>query len=59
MQNKGVGETTKQAKEVLQMLDARKVINQEHSNGLRMFGSDPINGYVVELETGKLGLVEA
>lgn len=59
MQDKGVGETTTQAKEVLQMLDARKVINQEHSNGLRMFGSDPVNGYVVELETGKLGLVEA
>jgi hypothetical protein len=54
-----VSETTKQAQEVMQMLDARKVITQEHSNGLRMFGSDSINGYVVELETGKLGLVKA
>jgi hypothetical protein len=59
VQNKVVGEATKQAKEVMRMLDARKVISQEHSNGLRMFGSDPINGYVVELETGKLGLIEA
>jgi len=59
VQNKMVSETTKQAQEVMQMLDARKVITQEHSNGLRMFGSDSINGYVVELETGKLGLVKA
>lgn len=54
-----VGETTKQAKEVMKVLDARKFISQEHTNGLRMFGSDPVNGYVVELETGKLGLVKA
>jgi hypothetical protein len=59
VQNKVIGESTKQAKEVMKMLDARKVISQEHSNGLRMFGSDPVNGYVVDLETGKLGLVKA
>lgn len=59
MQNKVVGETTKQAKEVMKMLDARKFISQEHTNGLRTFGSDPVNGYVAELETGKLGLVKA
>lgn len=59
VQNKMVGETTKQAEEVMKMLDARKVINQEHSNGLRMFGADPVNGFVVELESGKLGLVKA
>jgi len=53
-----VGETTKQAKEVMKQLDARSFISQEHTNGLRMFGSDPINGYVVELETSKLGLVK-
>ena len=32
-------------------------IIQEHAEGLRMFGSDPVNGFVVELEHGKLGLV--
>jgi len=36
----------------------RKVIAQEYAEGLRMFGSDPVNGFVVELETGKLGLVK-
>jgi len=54
-----VGETTKQATEVMKVLDARKFISHEYTNGLRMFGSDPVNGYVVELETGKLGLVKA
>ena len=54
-----VGETTQQAKEVMKQLNARKFISHEYSNGLRMFGSDPVNGYVVELETGKLGLLKA
>ena len=54
-----VGETTKQAKEALKVLDARKSMIHNISNTLRMFGSDPVNGYVAELETGKLGLVKA
>ena len=54
-----VGETTKQAKEAMKVLDARKSMIRYIFNPLRMFGSDPINGYVAELETGKLGLVKA
>ena len=54
-----VGETTKQAKEAMKVLDARKSMIRDISNPLRMFGSDPIDGYVAELETGKLGLVKA
>jgi len=54
-----VGDTTEQTKEAMKVLDARKSVTLEVSQALRMFGSDPVNGYVVELETGKLGLVKA
>jgi len=37
----------------------RKVIMEEYAEGLRMFGSDPINGMVVDLKAGKLGLIKA
>ena len=39
--------------------NTRKFIIQEYAEGLRMFGSDPVKGFVVELEPGKLGLVNA
>ena len=54
-----LGETTEQAKQIMKMLHVGKFIDQEGTNGLRMFGSDPVNGYIAELETGKLGLVKA
>ena len=35
-----------------------KLAAQKYFEGLQTFGSDPLHGFVVELETGKLGLVK-